>query len=223
MNLHFITSISKDYWFNTAKKCISTWDLPGKVTIFVEQREGDMSWTSELPFPFQLVYAPDLKVDRFTTTSKIAKFWGKSCAQIQAVRERGTDERVIWIDADVEQIAPVTADLFNFEFVEPLAMLNSGDHEDCWETGVVIFNQQFDKLNLIMKRYESAWNNEEILCSLWKPYDAQVLGYIAEDRGYKNLCKQPCSNADALKNSHLADYFTHWINKENKAKLNEQD
>lgn len=223
MNLHFITSISKDYWFNTAKKCISTWDLPGKVTIFVEQRSGDIEWMKELPFNYELIYAPDLKLGELTSRSKVSKFWGKSCAQIHAVRERGTDERVIWLDADIEQTSPVPKDLFDFEFEEPLAMLNSGDHEDCWETGIVIFNQRFEKLNLVIKKYEQAWNTEDILNSLWKPYDAQVLGYVAEERGYKNLCNQLCSNVDALKNSDLAPFFTHWINKENKARLNEQN
>jgi len=223
MNLHFITSISRDYWYITGKKCISTWDLPGKVTIFVEQRSGDLSWTNELPFPWQLVYAPDLELGRLTAKTKVSKFWGKSCAQMYAVRERDTDERVIWLDADIEQTNPVPPEVFNYLFDEPLAMLNSGDNEDCWESGVVIFNQRFEKLNLIMNKYEHAWTNEEILSSLWKPYDAQVLGYVATQRGYKNLCHTPCSNVNALKNSYLAEYFIHWINKENKAKLNEQD
>lgn len=223
MNLHFITSISKDYWYATAKKCVSTWDLPGKVTIFVEQRDGDLSWTEELPFSWQLVYAPDLKLGELTARSKVSKFWGKACAQMYAVRERGTDERVIWLDADIEQISPVPEEAFNFLFDEPMAMLFSDDSEDCWETGVVIFNQRFEKLNLIMKKYEHAWTTEEILSSLWKPYDAQVLGYVAKDRGFKNLCKCACANQDALKNSYLSEYFIHWINKDNKAKLNEQD
>lgn len=223
MNLHFITSISKEYWYNTAKKCISTWNLPGRVTIFVEQRHGNLDWLAELPFNYQLMYAPDLNVDELTDRAKVAKFWGKSCAQIYAVRERETNERVIWIDADVEQLSEVPREEFSFDFYEPLAMLNSDDNEDCWETGIVIFNQQYEKLNLVMKKYEQVWHDEEILHSLWKPYDAQVLGYVANQRTFKNLCNQPCKNAEALKHSDLGKYFTHWINKANKAKLHEQD
>jgi hypothetical protein len=219
MNLHFVTSISKDYWDNTAKYCIPTWDLPGKVTIFIEQRHGDLEWLKDLPFKYQLMYAPDLELDELMDRAKVLKFWGKSCAQIYAVREREPNERIVWIDADVEQVSPVPEQAFTFNFKEPLAMLNSRDDEDCWETGVVVFNQQYEKLSLVMKKYEQAWHDSEILNSLWKPYDAQVLGYIANDRGFKNLCNAPCKNIDALKNSHLGTYFTHWINKDNKSLL----
>jgi hypothetical protein len=219
MNLHFITSISKEYWESTAKYCIPTWKLPGKVTIFVEQREGKLDWLRELPFDYELLYAPDLELDKLFDRAKILKFWGKSCAQIRGVRERGVDERVIWIDADVEQLLEVPPEAFNFVFKEPLAMLHSGDGEDCWETGIVIFNQLYEKLGLVMKRYERAWQDEEILNSLWKPYDAQVLGYIAEDKGFRNLCIEYGQNINALQNSHLGSYFKHWINKDNKLLL----
>jgi len=94
-------------------------------------------------------------------------------------------------------------------------LLNSGDHEDCWETGIVIFNQNCDKLGRFIKRYHDSWNNEETMESLWRPYDAQVIGYAAE-KNFHNLCKSSCTNADAIKNSQFGQYFTHWINKENK-------
>ena len=223
MKLHFITSISKEYWFDTAKKCISTWNLPGDVTIFIDQQYGDLDWIKEIPYHTHLLSVPPLKVDEFTNTAKVRKFWGKTCSQIIAVRNRDENERVIWIDGDVEQIGEVPRELFDFNFEEPLAMLNSNNNQDCWETGIVIFNQQYGKLNQVMKRYENAWQDEEILTSLWKPYDAQVLGYVANDRGFKNLCNESCKNADALKHSALGAYFIHWINKTNKAKLNEQD
>jgi hypothetical protein len=40
MNLHFITSISKEYWENTAKYCIGTWNLPGKLTVYIDQLDA---------------------------------------------------------------------------------------------------------------------------------------------------------------------------------------
>jgi hypothetical protein len=220
MNLHFITSISKDYWYATGQYCIKTWDLPGKVTVYLEQHEGEIKWIDDIPFNVELLTVPALKIDDdFIDTRKILKFWGKTCAQINAVKNRGTDERVIWIDADVEQIAPVTKETFEFDFAEPIGIMNSHDNEDCWETGMVIFNQTDEKLGLAMRKYDRAWRDNEILSSLWRPYDAQVLGYVAEDRGYFNLCINDCKNIDALKNSIFGKYFKHHINKENKSLL----
>jgi hypothetical protein len=219
MNLHFITSISKEYWYTTAKHCISTWDLPGTVTIFIDQQYGDLDWISEIPYHKHLLLVPPIKIDEFTGTAKVRKFWGKTCSQIVAVRNRDENERVIWIDADVEQLQPLSADLFNFTFNEPVAAMYSGNSEDCWETGLVIFNQENGKLNQFMKKYEHHWNDEEILTSLWKPYDALVLGYTAQDRGFYNLCDSTCPNIEALDHTRYASYLKHWINKDNKQLL----
>ena len=220
MNLHFITSISKNYWDGVGQYCIPTWKLPGKVTVFLEQTSGPIDWVSEIPFDVELLNVPPLKFDDdFVDRKKVLKFWGKTCAQMVALKNRGADERIIWLDADVEQIADVSPTDFNFSFDEPFAIMNSHDGQDCWETGLVIFNQQCIKLDLITKKYERAWRDDEVLDSLWKPYDAQVLGHIAQDRGYKNLCNNPCKNVDALKNSIYGNKFKHWINKENKAIL----
>jgi hypothetical protein len=222
MNLHFITSITKEYWDLTAKYCIPTWKLPGRVTVYVEQTEGDMKWTNEIPFDVELITVPRLKWEAGNRRRKVLKFWGKSHTQIRAVQTRGIDERVVWLDADVEQTFEdvVPADFFISEFKEAVGLLNSGDHEDCWESGFVIFNQQCGKLGRFIKQYHDAWNNEEVMESLWRPYDAQVIGYVAE-KGFYNLCDVPCSNADAVKNSRFNNYFVHWINKENKEQLRE--
>lgn len=223
MKLHFITSISKNYWNETGKYCINTWQgLPGDLTIYVDQKDGDLDWLREIPFHKELLHVPPL-TSQTGDRAKVRKFWGKSVAQITALRNRGKDERIIWIDADVEKInSSVPEHLFNFEFDEPLAMMNSGDHEDCWESGIVIFNQKAEKIDLTVRKYERAWLDEDTLLSLWRPYDAQVLGHVALERGFLNLCQSPCSNADALKNSPLAPYFKHWINKDNKKILSEQ-
>jgi hypothetical protein len=219
MTLHFITSISKEYWHSIAKHCISTWDLPGKVTIYIDQESGDLDWISEIPYHKELLHVPELLVTDSGDRTKVRKFWGKSCAQIDCVKEIGEEERVIWIDADVEQTAPVDEHMFNFRFVEPFAILNSGDHFDCWETGIVIFNQDYKKIRVAMSKYSEAWNDSTILSSLWKPYDAQVLGYVAEKRGFYNLCDQSCDNVNALENSRYGKSFKHWINKTNKQNL----
>jgi hypothetical protein len=100
-----------------------------------------------------------------------------------------------------------------------VAMMNSNDGDDCWESGIVIFNERVGKLNLFMKAYERLWNDEEELLALWKPYDAQVLGHIATQKGYFNLCEQPCKNVDALANTRYKNCLKHWINKDNKALL----
>ena len=223
MKLHFITSISKSYWYGTAKRCISTWDLPGEVTIFIDQQYGDLDWISEVPFHKHLLSVPNLAVDNFSSTTKVRKFWGKTCAQIVAVRNRDADERIIWVDADVEQLTPISEELFNFDFDDPVAMMNSHQSEDTWETGLVIFNQQNEKINQFMKKYEQNWNDEETLASMWRPYDAPVLGYTAEDRGFLNLCTDPCPNAEALEHTRYAGYLKHWINKDNKQKLQDEE
>ena len=222
MNLHFITSINKEYWDLTAKYCIPTWNLPGRVTVYVEQTEGDMKWVSEIPFDVELITVPKLKWEAGNRRRKILKFWGKSYAQIRAVQTRGIDERVIWLDADIEPTFENVAPAYNFEseFKEAVGLLNSGDHEDCWESGFVIFNQHCGKLGRFIKQYQDAWNDEEIMESLWRPYDAQVIGHVAE-KGFYNLCDSPCSNANAVKNSRFDNYFVHWINKENKDLLRE--
>jgi hypothetical protein len=220
MELHFITSISKDYWYNTAKRCINTWKLPDKVTVYIDQQHGDLDWISEIPFNKRLLSVPKLKVDEFVDTAKVRKFWGKSCAQIVAVRNRESNERVIWLDSDIEQTATdIDVGLFDFTFKEPVAVMNSRDGNDCWESGVVIFNEANDKLGQFMKKYEQAWNDEDTLCSLWKPYDAQVLGYVAEERGYYNLCTTSCLNRDALEFTRYSKKLKHWINKDNKTQL----
>lgn len=224
MKLHFITSISKNYWNDTGKYCINTWkDLPGEVTVYVDQKDGDLDWLKEVPFHKELLYVPPLE-SKSADRAKVRKFWGKSMAQITALRNRGKDERIIWIDADVEKISPnVPEHLFSFEFNEPIAMMNSGDQEDCWESGIVIFNQKAEKIDLTVRKYEKAWLDEDTLMSLWRPYDAQVLGHVATERGFLNLCQTTCSNADALKNSPFAPYFKHWINKDNKKILAEKN
>jgi len=223
MKLHFITSISKNYWNDTGKICINTWkNLPGDVTVYVDQKDGDLDWIKEIPFHKELLYVPPLEAGA-AERAKVRKFWGKSMAQITALRNRGKDERIIWLDADIEQIAPqIPSHLFDINFPEPIAMLNSSDQEDCWESGIVIFNQTAEKFDLTVRKYEKAWLDEDILMSLWRPYDAQVLGHVATERGFLNLCQCPCSNAEALQNSHFATYFKHWINKDNKKMLAER-
>ena len=215
MNLHFITSISKEYWYSTAQYCVTTWKLPGKVTVYIDQTDGDLDWLKDVPFHKELLHVPALKVS-VDERAKVRKFWGKSCAQLHAVRNRDIDERIIWLDSDVEQIGDADKTMFNQTFEDQLAVMNSLDHEDCWETGLVIFNQQNEKLNQAMKKYHNAWNDEDILSSLWRPYDAQVLGYVALERGFLNLCNQPCKNVDALANTVYNTTFKHWINKDNK-------
>lgn len=221
MNLHFITSISKEYWYSTARFCINTWDLPGTVTVFVDQKDGDLTWISEIVADNIVL----LDVPAINTTehkrSKVRKFWGKSYSQIVAIRSRGVNERIIWVDSDVEQIDVVDAELFNFEFKEPFAILNSEDAEDCWETGIVLFNQQYGKLNQLIKRYERSWHDDDFLSSLWRPYDTQVLGDIALDKGFLNLCDTKCKNINALENSRYSAAFKHWINKDNKKLLSD--
>ena len=73
-----------------------------------------------------------------------------------------------------------------------------------------------------MNRYKEIWSDETILSALWKPYDAEVLGHLAKDRGYFNLCNTPCVNSKAFENSQFHPYFKHWINKTNKQLLNEK-
>jgi hypothetical protein len=154
MKLHFITSISKNYWNETGKYCINTWrDLPGDVTVYIDQKDGDLDWLKEVPFHKELLYVPPLE-SRAGDRAKVRKFWGKSMAQITALRNRGKDERVVWIDADVEMIQTPIAQSFSFAFSEPIAMLNSGDEEDCWESGIVIFNQTAEKFDITVRRYE---------------------------------------------------------------------
>lgn len=223
MNLHFITSISQDYWDSTARTCIKTWNLPGKVTIFIDQSHGDLDWLDDVPFHKRLLSVPTLKVDEFTNVTKVRKFWGKTCSQIIAVRNRDEDERIIWLDADVEQLSEVNEELFNFSFEEPVAALNSQHPNDSWETGLIIFNQQNYKLNQFMKIYERTWNDEDILTSLWKPYDAPVFGFVAEQRGFYNLCTAACKNLNALENSNFSNYFKHHINKKNKESLKNEN
>lgn len=219
MNLHFITSISKEYWYSTAKKCINTWKLPGDVTVYIDQQHGDLDWLAEVPYHKHLLSVPKIKVDEFTNIAKVRKFWGKTCSQIVAVRNRKENERIIWIDSDVEQQQIIPIDLFNFSFEEPVAIMRSGITDDCWETGLVIFNQENDKLNQFIKKYETNWNDEDILLSLWKPYDALVLGYTAEERGFYNLCNNVCPNIEALSHTRYSGYLKHWINKDNKKLL----
>jgi len=219
MKLKFITSISKNYWNSTGKYCINSWNLPGDVTIYIDQKEGDLDWVKEVPHHKELLHVPALTINNVADRTKVRKFWGKACAQIDAVRNRSIDERIIWLDADMEQIKSIDASFFSFDFKQFVAMMNSQDQEDCWESGLVMFNQQHDKLNLYMTRYEKFWNDEDQLLSLWRPYDAQVLGHLADENGYLNLCKNKCKNIDALKNTNFNEYFLHWINKDNKKLL----
>lgn len=226
MKLNFVTSLSKEYWEATGKYCLTTWkNFPGTVTIYIDQQEGELTWLNELPASFvkKLVRVPNLNLESRDST-KIRKFWGKACAQISAMRERGTDERIVWLDADVEQISTsLPESIFSFNFMEPIAMMNSEDGEDCWESGIVVFNQKAEKIDLIIRKYENMYLNQDNLFSLWKPYDAQALGAVALERGYLNLCKRKCPNAEALANSHFAPYFKHWINKDNKKLLAEKN
>jgi len=223
--LQFITSISKSYWQNTARHCIKNWDLPGEVIVYIDQQEGDVEWFNEVPFKKKLVHVPPLNLDKYLDyKTKVRKFWGKSCAQIHAIRNRPLDTKIIWLDSDVEQLQPVPEELFELQSNRPLAMMKSHDkHADCYETGLVIFNQKYEKLTLFANQYERFWNNEEELFGLHRPYDAMVLGALAERKGFENLVHTECENEYALENTRFQKYFKHHINKENKAKLNEKN
>ena len=217
MNLHFITSISSAYWNNIAKQCISTWDLPGRVTVYIDQTHGDLDWIKQIPYHCELLHVPPLESTQHANNAKIRKFWGKSSAQIHAVEHGNTNERIVWMDADIEQLQPVPSELFDFEFNEPVAVLHSGQPNDEWESGLVIFNQAHGKLSQFMKHYSNNWNNNEVLASLYKPYDAPVLGYTAVQRGFVNLCHDTGGiNKLALENSRYRGYLNHLIGKANK-------
>lgn len=224
-NLHFVTSVSPSYWNSVGKHCINTWDLPGSITIYIDQQEGDVNWMNDIDIRFRkrLLNVPKLELDDIAEEkTKVRKFWGKACAQIHAVRNRPLNTRVIWLDADIEQLHPVHEDLFNFEFVKEIAVCKSNDYvEDCWESGIVIYNHQAPKVNIFMKAVERVWNNPDELLSLFRPYDAMVTGYVAQERGFYNLCKNDCENIDAISNSRFGKYFKHWINKDNKKLLQE--
>lgn len=223
MNLHFITSISSEYWHNTAKYCIPTWKLPGKVTIYIDQKEGNVEWFNELPFDKTLLHVSELQLQNAAIDkNKVNKFWGKSSAQLHAMYNNTDADRIVWIDADVEQINAVPEELFTFDFKEPFAIMNTAHTPDAWETGLVMFNCHNFKIKVAMNRYKEIWNDETILSTLWKPYDAEVLGYLATDRGYFNLCDTPCVNSKAFENSRFHPYFKHWINKTNKQLLNDK-
>ena len=217
MNLHFITSISSAYWNNIAKQCISTWDLPGRVTVYIDQTHGDLDWIKQIPYHCELLHVPPLESTQHANNAKIRKFWGKSSAQIHAVEHGNTNERIVWMDADIEQLQPVPSELFDFEFNEPVAVLHSGQPNDEWESGLVIFNQAHGKLSQFMKHYSNNWNNDEVLATLYKPYDAPVLGYTAVQRGFVNLCHDTGGiNKLALENSRYRGYLNHLIGKANK-------
>lgn len=223
MNLHFITSISQDYWNNTAKYCIPSWNLPGKITVYIDQKEGNVEWFNEIPFERRLLHVPPLQLNSDDIDkNKVNKFWGKACAQLHAVYNNIDYDRIIWIDADVQQIKEVNEELFSFRFKSPLALLNTNHIPDSWETGLVIFNCQEEKIKVTMNRYKDAWHDDDLLKSLWKPYDAEVLGHVAKSRGYFNLCDSSCINAKAFEHSRFHPYFKHWINKTNKQLLSEQ-
>lgn len=219
MNLHFITSVSREYWELVGQYCIPTWDLPGRVTVYVEQTDGDIKWVKDIPFNTEILTVPDLPLDPKFPTRKFLKFWGKAWAQIYTIKHRANNERVIWLDADIEQVAPATERMFAFKLKTAVAMMNSGDGQDCWESGIVVFNEDQNKLGKFAHIYHSRWKDQDFLETLWRPYDAQVLGSVAESSGYTNLCKESCPNALAVKTTIYADTFHHWINKENKELL----
>ena len=234
MKLQFVTSVSPSYWNGVAKHCIGTWNLPGELIVYIDQPEGDIGWFEEIEHKKRLVHVPLLKFESSLkdeddneaadTKTKVRKFWGKSCAQIHAVRNRPEDTRIIWLDADMEQLVPyIPENLFDFQFHHAVSLMKSSDWvDDRWETGLVMFNQEHPKLNLFINQYEKLWKNKEEMSQLWRPYDAQVLGRLAEKRGYHNLVTKPCENVDALLNTRFRHYFKHWINKENKRKLKEK-
>lgn len=228
MKLKFITSISKKYWEDVGKHCISTWDLPGEVVIYIDQQEGDVEWYNEIPFNKRLLHVPALEVDeQFDVNTKVRKFWGKSCAQIHAIKNRDVfaQERVIWLDADIEQKRSISKEMFEFRFIEPVGLMQSNDsHPDCYESGLVIFNETYHKLTLWANKYLAYWNDQDKLTSLHRPYDAIVLGNFAkgEKAGFLNLCDSICENVNALDNTRFSPYFTHHINKTNKDKLRQE-
>lgn len=221
MKLHFITSLSQEYWFDVAQYCVPTWDLPGKVTVYFEQDSGSIEWTKKVPYEMVLQTPPVLSSGLVNDRRKVVKFWGKSFAQITAIKNRQDNERIIWIDSDIEQLAEFDQKYFTFDFDQAVAVMNSSDGNDCWESGIVLFNQQNDKLGKVVKDYENLWLDPGLENQVWKPYDAQVLGKVVEDN-YLNLCNHSGSNKDALANSLYGPWFKHWINKENKELLRQQ-
>jgi len=225
MNIQFITSITKGYWNQTAQYCIPTWNLPGEVVIYIDQKEGELDWISEVPYSKKLLYVPSLDVhDAIDDRTKVRKFWGKSSAQLHAVFNRSTDTRIVWIDADMEQTEKeLPEDLFTWDFEEVVALSKSNDvSEDCWESGFVVFNHNHEKINLCMRHYEKLWNDPAELLNMFRPYDAHVLGALAKKKSYYNLVHTPCENRDAIKNGRFGEFFTHHINKKNKEILKER-
>lgn len=235
MKLQFITSITQGYWNGIGKHCIDTWNLPGEIVIYIDQQEGEVEWFNEIAHTKKLIHVPPLKTfsessddddETSKTKTKTRKFWGKACAQIHAVRNREPDTRVIWLDADVEQIKPFSnTSLFDWSFQNPVALMKSNDWSlDCWETGLVIFNEKFEKMEVFLKRYENFWKDREAINSLHKPYDAMVLGAVATEYKAKfyNLCNAKSENVNALQHTIFRHHFKHWINKTNKEALKEK-
>jgi hypothetical protein len=216
MNLHFVTSVSESYWRRIGRNCIRTWNLPGRVTVYIDQQHGNVDWVKRVPYHCELLHVPELTTIDHSANAKIRKFWGKSVAQMHAIQHRN-NERIIWLDADIKQLQPMTQNMFDFDFAEPVALMNSGQLNDEWESGLVIFNQAHGKLDQFVKHYWNNWNNDEVLKSLYRPYDAHVIGYTAQHRGWINLCHTQCGiNKLALEHTAYQGYLTHLIGKDNK-------
>lgn len=220
--LQFVTSVSKSYYTSTAKYTMATWNLPGELVVYIDQKEGDLDWLDEIRHTKKLLNVPKLNVAEYLDDkTKVRKFWGKSCAQIHAIRNRPDDTRIVWLDADIEQLVPsVNENLFLSNFDKAVAMMKSNNQSaDCFESGLVIFNESHKKLTLFANQYEKFWKDEESLLQLWRPYDALVLGALAEKRGFLNLVEKECPNEHALENTKFRGTFKHWINKANKETL----
>jgi len=224
--IQFITSISKSYYTSTAKYTMANWNLPGELVVYIDQKEGDLNWLDDISHTKRLLHVPKLNVaDYIDDKTKVRKFWGKSCAQIHAIRNKPDNTRIVWLDADIEQLVPsINEALFLTNFDKAVAMMKSNNQSaDCFETGLVIFNESHKKLSLFTTQYEKFWQTEEDIKSCYKPYDNFVLGAIAEKRGFLNLVEKECANEHALENTKFRGFFKHWINKANKETLRLQN
>lgn len=236
-SITWVTSLSKDYYNNVGIHTLHTWkNLPGEVVFVWDDKPQNLGFGKTFNFYKDVVSPNDPWLSESMGGPKADRFWKKSRVQIWASRR--FSGLVVWIDADMSVVKPLT--LSNaIDLLHPKNLVwSSLDCGSDWDlpndcpidTGIVVFNTKHDQFHSFIKDYSLTWYNGDIY-KLPQPYDHHAANHVRAKWPMMSLVPHFSTWANpatefisryAMDNSVLKEYFIHHLGIANKERLNRE-
>ena len=195
-----ITALNEDIWASYAHRTMSTWQFDYQA---YWERLSTPEWRS---WRDRARAHPGEGLD-FAHTC--VRFTHKVEAQIRALTQAEA-RWVIWLDADVEQIAALGPDDWQSLRPQEGAMCSALFRQDQYpETGWICWDTEHDRLS----EFLAAWTSEYWADQVWSRaqwHDAWVWGELTKELGIPTTNLSPnCWRGEAFQLSRLGQYFRH--------------